>query len=258
MVPSPARKCGFHHIPVSSGSYSSVSISGGITNPRSSHFGSLLPGENPTESCCLGLQNMPSDGFLSFFRATHSSAFGRETPQSTCLTQTTARRTAEAGRAGVLAAGRTSVKARAASGAPRGGATESFPSQGRQVSPRPPCASCFPSPLIALRERGSQFLHRPSRLQAAARSCYSGFSITVSKPIFMGSFPGIELGLLHLQGKNPPTNTGDPGSVPGWGRFPGEGNVHPPSTLAWRIPWAEEPGGLPSMAVAKSQTRLSN
>ena len=26
------------------------------------------------------------------------------------------------------------------------------------------------------------------------------------------------------------------------------------SILAWKIPWTEEPGGLPSMRVAKSQT----
>ena len=30
------------------------------------------------------------------------------------------------------------------------------------------------------------------------------------------------------------------------------------STLAWKIPWMEEPGRLQSMRVAKSQTRLSN
>jgi len=30
------------------------------------------------------------------------------------------------------------------------------------------------------------------------------------------------------------------------------------SILAWRIPWTEEPGGLQSMGVAKSQTRLSD
>ena len=30
------------------------------------------------------------------------------------------------------------------------------------------------------------------------------------------------------------------------------------STLAWKIPWTEEPGGLWPMGVAKSQTRLSN
>ena len=30
------------------------------------------------------------------------------------------------------------------------------------------------------------------------------------------------------------------------------------STLAWKIPWTEEPGGLQSIGVAKSQTRLSD
>ena len=29
------------------------------------------------------------------------------------------------------------------------------------------------------------------------------------------------------------------------------------STLAWKIPWMEEPGRLQSMGVAKSRTRLS-
>ena len=30
------------------------------------------------------------------------------------------------------------------------------------------------------------------------------------------------------------------------------------SILAWDIPWTEDPGGLQSMGVTKSQTRLSN
>ena len=54
--------------------------------------------------------------------------------------------------------------------------------------------------------------------------------------------------------KNLPTmreticNTGDAGSTAGLGRSPGEGNGTPPkySCLAWRIPWAEEPGRLQS------------
>ena len=29
------------------------------------------------------------------------------------------------------------------------------------------------------------------------------------------------------------------------------------SIFTWKIPWTEEPGGLQSMGVAKSQTRLS-
>ena len=39
-------------------------------------------------------------------------------------------------------------------------------------------------------------------------------------------------------------NAGDPGSIPGWGRSPGEGNSNHSSFLAWRIPWTEEPDGL--------------
>ena len=55
-------------------------------------------------------------------------------------------------------------------------------------------------------------------------------------------------------------NVGDPGLIPGSGRSPGEGKIpwrrkdpleketatHS-STLAWRIPWREEPGRLQSM-----------
>ena len=39
-------------------------------------------------------------------------------------------------------------------------------------------------------------------------------------------------------------NVGDPGSIPGWVRSPGEGNGNPFNILAWKIPWTEEPGGL--------------
>ena len=35
-------------------------------------------------------------------------------------------------------------------------------------------------------------------------------------------------------------NAGDPGSIPGLGRFPGGGNGNP----LQRIPWTEEPGKL--------------
>ena len=40
----------------------------------------------------------------------------------------------------------------------------------------------------------------------------------------------------------------DAGSIPGSGRFPLEEGMAPHfSTLAWRIPWTEEPGRLQSM-----------
>ena len=58
-------------------------------------------------------------------------------------------------------------------------------------------------------------------------------------------------------GKESACNVGDPGSIPGLERSPGEEIDNPLSTLAWRIPWTEKPGGLQSM-VSKSQTQLSD
>ena len=55
---------------------------------------------------------------------------------------------------------------------------------------------------------------------------------------------------MALVVKNPPANTGDPrdvGSIPGLGRSPGIGSGTHSNILAWKIPWAEEPGGLQSM-----------
>ena len=59
--------------------------------------------------------------------------------------------------------------------------------------------------------------------------------------------------------KNPPANAGDVRDV---GLFLGqedpleEGMETHSSILAWRIPWTEEPGGLPVHGVTKSQTLL--
>ena len=50
---------------------------------------------------------------------------------------------------------------------------------------------------------------------------------------------------------NPPANAGrdprDEGLIPGWGRFPGEGNGNPLQYSCLEIPCTEEPGGLQSM-----------
>ena len=46
--------------------------------------------------------------------------------------------------------------------------------------------------------------------------------------------------------KNPPANAGDLSSIPGSRSSPGEGNATHSSILAWKVPWAEEPGGLQS------------
>ena len=66
----------------------------------------------------------------------------------------------------------------------------------------------------------------------------------------------------ELVAKNPLANTGDVrdiGLIPGLASFHGEGNSNPlqyslekamtshSSTLAWKIPWVEEPGRLQSM-----------
>ena len=55
--------------------------------------------------------------------------------------------------------------------------------------------------------------------------------------------------------KNLPANAGNAGSIPGWGRSPGEGNggIHS-SILSWEIPWTEEPDGLQSVGLQKSWT----
>ena len=58
-------------------------------------------------------------------------------------------------------------------------------------------------------------------------------------------------------GKSSVYNAGDLGSIPGSGRSAGEGNGNPLQwiSIAWKIPWTEEPGRL-QCGVTKSQTRL--
>ena len=48
-------------------------------------------------------------------------------------------------------------------------------------------------------------------------------------------------------GKEAACNVGDLGLIPGWGRPLEKEMATHSSTLAWRIPWTEEPGGLQSM-----------
>ena len=54
---------------------------------------------------------------------------------------------------------------------------------------------------------------------------------------------------VSLVVKNPSANVGDIkdlGLIPGLGRSPKVAMVTHSSVLVWRIPWAEEPGGLQS------------
>ena len=46
-------------------------------------------------------------------------------------------------------------------------------------------------------------------------------------------------------------NAGDLGLIPGLGRFLEKGMTTHSSILAWRIPWAEEAGGLQSMELQR-------
>ena len=54
---------------------------------------------------------------------------------------------------------------------------------------------------------------------------------------------------MTLVVKNLPADAGeirDRGLIRGSGRSPGGGIGNPLRVLAWRTPWTEEPGGLPS------------
>ena len=51
--------------------------------------------------------------------------------------------------------------------------------------------------------------------------------------------------------KNPPTSSGDVGSIPGLGKSPEKEMATHSSILAWEIPWTEEPGGVTIHGVAK-------
>ena len=55
-------------------------------------------------------------------------------------------------------------------------------------------------------------------------------------------------------GKASVYNAGDLGSNPGLGRSRGEGNAIHSSTIAWKIPWTEEPGRLQSMGSQRVTT----
>ena len=53
---------------------------------------------------------------------------------------------------------------------------------------------------------------------------------------------------------NLPAMQENPDSIPALGRSPEKEMATHSSILAWRIPWTEEPGGLQSMGLQKSQT----
>ena len=80
-------------------------------------------------------------------------------------------------------------------------------------------------------------------LYAKQSSRYSGYTREPTK----GSPGGIVV-------KKPLAKAGDirdMGSIPGLGRFPGEGNGNSPQYSCQGIPWTEEPGGLQSMVLQR-------
>ena len=60
------------------------------------------------------------------------------------------------------------------------------------------------------------------------------------------------------EGKAPVYNAGDPGSVPGSGRSPGEGNGNPLQYSCLENPMDRGAWWATVLGVAKSRTRLSN
>ena len=52
-------------------------------------------------------------------------------------------------------------------------------------------------------------------------------------------------------GKASACNAGDPGSIPGWEDPLEKEMATHSSTLAWKIPWMEEAGGLQSMGLQR-------
>ena len=64
--------------------------------------------------------------------------------------------------------------------------------------------------------------------------------------------------IWETMGKESACSMGDPGSVPGWARFPGEGNGHPLQYSCLENPMDRGAWWDIIHGVAKSQTRLSN
>ena len=82
--------------------------------------------------------------------------------------------------------------------------------------------------------------------------------IELSFPFSSGRFCFMYLGLYirfprWLSGKESACNAGDMGSIPGSGRLLEEGMATHSSTLAWRILWTEEPGGLQFMRLQRAR-----
>ena len=77
------------------------------------------------------------------------------------------------------------------------------------------------------------------------------WTIAYQAPLSMGFSRQENCILMHIYGgsevKASACNAGDPGSIPGLGRSPGEGNGNPLQCSCLEIPGTGEPGGLLSL-----------
>ena len=103
-----------------------------------------------------------------------------------------------------------------------------------------------------LKENGQ---HVPvPQLEGDSQEQFMGHLDLQRKPLVL---KGIDLGACTSKwtedfpggsdGKASAYSVGDPGSIPGPGRSPEKEMATHSSTLAWRIPWMDEPGRLQSM-----------
>uniref|UniRef100_A0AC11E1C8 Uncharacterized protein n=1 Tax=Ovis aries TaxID=9940 RepID=A0AC11E1C8_SHEEP len=81
----------------------------------------------------------------------------------------------------------------------------------------------------------------------------TGKTIALTRRTFVGKVMSLLFNMLSRlvidflggsDGKVSVYNVGDPDSIPGLGRSPGEGNGNLLCILAWKIPWTEEPDRL--------------
>ena len=68
---------------------------------------------------------------------------------------------------------------------------------------------------------------------------------------YQTTLPAYWVTLVNSDGKASACNVGDMGSNPGSGGSQEKEMATHSSTLAWKIPWMEEPGGLQSMKSQK-------
>ena len=95
--------------------------------------------------------------------------------------------------------------------------------------------------------------HKVETLNTGEMHTYNGFKglfYTYFTVIF--GFPG------GLDSKESAGNEGDPGPIPGWGRFPGEGNGNPVQFPCLGNPMDREAWWATVPAVTKTRTRLSD